>query len=79
MAQETQTEGEYRNIPYTVYRTDSDEYDNGFEYEFVGEIRGMEIITAGQLETRGWEKPWATAIERYLKAHIDGALYADEV
>jgi len=74
--QETQTEDKYRRVPYRIYRTN--ERSNGFEYEFVGEIYGEEIITAGRLETRGWERPWIPAIERYLKAHIDGAWYVDD-
>ena len=69
---ETVSEGEYCGEQYEIVRTDDELYDNGFEYEFVLFVNGEEVTTAGRLEARGYESPWAASLKQYAEAFIDG-------
>lgn len=69
---EVQQAGSYRGVAFETIRTNEPSYTNGFEYEFVLLVEGEEVITASELEARGYVNPWIPAMETYVKAYIDG-------
>ncbi len=82
---ETQIEREtvatetYREIDYTVVRTNEEEYTDEYEYEFLLYVDGKFVTTASDLEHRHYSKPWVAACGRYAEAVIDGMMAFDEV
>ena len=65
---------EYRGHEIHVRRVDVDttDYNRSTDYEFELFIDGEFLTTATQIETHGWEHPWAPALFRYGKAYVHG-------
>lgn len=43
-----------------------------FKYEFEAYVDGEPVTVAGEIETRGYEKPWIPTLVQYTKAYLDG-------
>ena len=62
---------------YTVERREN-ESAGGYAYEFVLFVDNRQVVTAGQLEARGYDGPesggdnWTNQLTVYAKAFIDG-------
>lgn len=69
---ETLRDDSYRGVSYEVVRTNEDDWTSGFEYEFVLFVEGEPVITATELEARGYVNPWLSAMDTYVQAYIDG-------
>ena len=67
----------HNGFTYTVERREN-ENSGGYAYEFVLFVRGRQVVTASQLEARGYDGPedggdnWTNQLTVYAKAFIDG-------
>jgi len=67
----------YRGHKITVKRLKAEDCllvsgSTGFRYEFEAYVDEEPITVAGEIETRGYEKPWIPALVQYTKAYLDG-------
>jgi hypothetical protein len=69
----------YKNTKYEIERREV----NGsakYNYEFYLVVDGEDVITATELERRGYSgpedggSPWSNHLKRYAKAYIDGSV-----
>ena len=72
---------EYKGIEYNIERRESDSNAIRYDYEFHLTVDGEEVMTATALEQQGYDGPedggesWATHLERYAIAFIDGVVF----